>query len=280
MRISKYLIALSLGFFSVNAPAWTIHADFDSGELGTTADRLTDGFSGAGGGSLYSNETVIKGNSAKLHIEEGKTGWGMWGGEFIFPEKVFRGEKLWYQVHVYFPEDFDHYSYGEGNRLKFLRITTRSNENQNQGAVDFLIDMKGSTNPFKWIFEGQNIWSNVGSPEDMIVKGKWESYQIQVTFDTIPLDSGGMAESRIWKNGVLLKHITDKMTLKDETSHTNRALLFTYWNGGSPKSQSMYVDEITITNETPDWKDSHGNPLIKMTPPNNPPSRLESVSVK
>ncbi len=279
MRISKYLIALSLSLFSIGASAWTIHADFDTGAIGTDADEGNDGFSGAGGGSLYSNETSIKGNSAKLHIEEGETGYGKWGGEFIFPEKVYRGDKLWYQVHVYFPEDFDHYAYGEGNRLKFMRITTRSHDNKNHGAVDFLLDMKGSINPFKWIYEGENRWSNVGNPEDMIVKGKWESYQVQVTFDTIPLDSGGKAESRIWKNGVLLKHITDKMTLKENTSFSKRALLFTYWNGGSPKTQSMYVDEITITNETPNWTDALGNPLLRSKIPLLP-AKLDSLTVK
>lgn len=265
MRISKYLIALSFGFFSIGASAWTIHADFDSGTIGSKASGENDGFSGAAGGSLYSNETSIRGNSAKLHIEKGKTGWGWWGGAFTFPAKLVRGDTIWYQVHVYFPEDFDHYSYGEGNRLKFLRIQTKSSENRNHGYVDLLIDKKGSTNPFKWIYEGENVWRNVGKPEDMIVKGVWESYQLQVTFDTIPLESGGKAETRVWKNGVLIGHITDRRTLKESTDFSNRALLFTYWNGGSPQTQSMYVDEITITNDTPSWTDSQGNPLIKNT---------------
>lgn len=279
MRISNYLVVLFLGFFCVNASAWTIHAGFDSGVLGAKAEKTDDSFSGAAGRSIYSNETAISGHSAKLHIEKGETGWGRWGGEFMFPEKVVRGETLWYLVHVYFPENFDHYAYGEGNRLKFMRITTRSYDNRNHGAIDFLIDMKGSINPFKWIYEGKNRWSDVGEPDDMIVKGKWESYQVQVTFDKIPLDSGGKAESRIWKNGVLLKHITDRTTLKENTSYANRALLFTYWNGGAPKTQSLYVDEITITNETPNWTDAFGTPLIK-NDLRNPPSRLDSVTVK
>src|SRR5680860_731607 len=181
MHILKYLITLSLGCFSVGAYAWTIHADFDTGAIGTKADRGNDGFSGAGGGGLYSNETSIKGNSAKLHIEEGKTGYGGWGGEFIFPEKAYRGDSLWYQVHVYFPEGFDHYSYGEGNRLKFLRIQTLSSDNKNHGYLDLYIDKKGSTTPFKWIYEGASKWSNVGNPSDMIIKDLWESYQMQVT---------------------------------------------------------------------------------------------------
>ena len=279
MRISKYLITLSLGLFSVGASAWTIYADFDSGELGAKADRLTDGFSGAGGSSLYSNETAIRGNSAKLHIEDGETGYGRWGGEFIFPEKAYRGDSLWYQVHVYFPEGFDHYSYGEGNRLKFLRIQTLSRDNKNRGYLDLYIDKKGSTTPFKWIYEGASKWSNVGNQSDMIIKDRWESYQMQVTLDTVPVSEGGEAEVRLWKNGELLSYITDRATLKTETDYVNRALLFTYWNGGAPKTQSMFADEITITNETPDNFDDRGNPRLP-TLVGNPPDTISAITVE
>jgi len=278
MHNSKYLMTFFLVFFSVSTSAWTIHADFDSGELGAKADKLSDGFSGAGGGSLYSNETAIKGNSAKLHIEEGKTGYGTWGGEFIFPEKAYRGDSLWYQVHVYFPEGFDHYSYGEGNRLKFLRIQTLSSDNKNHGYLDLYIDIKGSTTPFKWIYEGAAKWSNVGNSSDMIIKDRWESYQMQVTLDTVPVSEGGEAEVRLWKNGELLRHITNRATLKTATDYVNRALLFTYWNGGAPKTQSMFADEITITNNSPDNFDALGNPRLPSLV-GNPPSRINVLVV-
>lgn len=125
-------MALWLLLFSIGLSAWTIHADFDTGMLGTKVDKGPDCLSGSGGGGLYSNTTSIKGNSAKLHIDKGKAGYGMWGGKFIFLKKIYRGDALWYQIHVYFLENFDHYSYGKGNRLKFMRITTRSYDNKNQ----------------------------------------------------------------------------------------------------------------------------------------------------
>jgi hypothetical protein len=278
MRISKILSALFLTFFCISVSAWTIHADFDSGEIGTEADNGNDGFSGAGGGSIYSDETSVKGHSAKLHIKEGKTGYGMWGGHFIFPERAYRGDSLWYQVHVYFPEGFDHYSYGEGNRLKFLRIHTLSSDNKNHGYIDLYIDRKGSTNPFKWIYEGAAEWTNVGDESDMIEKGRWESYQMHVTLDTVPVSQGGKAKVRIWKTGRLLRNITNRATLKTETDYASRALLFTYWNGGAPKTQSMFVDEITITNRTPASYDAQGFPSL----PSmifRAPRRIETVNV-
>lgn len=279
MRLIKYVAVCALGLASLNTSAWTLHADFDSGAIGTKADKNSDGFTGAGGGSLYSDETAIRGNSAKLHIEEGKTGYGSWGGEFIFPEKAVRGDTLWYQVHVYFPEGFDHYAYGEGGRLKFLRIQTKSASNKNHGYLDIYIDKKGSNVPFKWIYEGAPSWANVGEPNDQIVKGKWESYQMQVTLDNVPRSVGGLAEVRIWKNGELLTHITEKQTLKESTDYSKRALLFTYWNGGSPKTQSMYADQITITNERPSDTDREGNSRLR-SQVTNPPARLDSVTIR
>lgn len=279
MRIQKYFIIFILSFSSLSASAWTIHSNFDSGELGTKADKNEDGFMGAGGGGIYSNETAIQGHSAKLHIKEGKTGYGMWGGEYMFPEKLHRGDTVWYQAHVYFPRGFDHYSYGEGNRLKFLRIATKSHDNNNHGYLDLYIDKKTSSYPFKWIYEGAARWVNVGEPSDMIVKDKWESYQMQITLDNVPKNSGGLAEVRIWKNGILLKHITDRITLKGSSDYSHRALLFTYWNGGAPQSQSMYVDNITITTEKPTNMDKEGNPRLRSLIFDRP-KKLDSVTVK
>lgn len=276
-------ITVLASIISTKTLAWTISADFDSGKLGTQADNGVDGFDGAGGNSIYTNEQTLRGGqAAKLTIEEGKTGYGTWGGEFTFPSKPGRGDKIWYQFHMYVPQDFDHYSYGEGGRLKVMRIQTKSSSGSNHGYLDLLIDQKGTENPFKWIYEGENVWRDIGEPKDMIVKERWESYQMAATLDTVPVDSGGQAEVRIYKNGKLLRHITDRRTLVDNTDNATRALLFTYWNGGAPKTQSLYVDEITITTETPSYRGADGYPQI----PNalgdlgSPPSSIESIIVE
>lgn len=274
LSLSMLLIALSTPAF-----AWTISADFDSGELGTQADRGGDGFHGAGGNSMYTDEQAISGHAARLTIEEGSTGYGSWGGEFIFPGKLVSGDTIWYQVHTYFPIGFDHYSYSGGGRLKFLRIQTSSSTGQNQGYVDLYIDKKDDPNPFKWIYEGESVWRNVGKPEDLIVLGTWESYQMRVTFDDVALDSGGLAEAYIWKNGQLLQHITDQKTLTTESDYSSRALLFTYWNGGSPKTQSMYVDNITLTTDRPSGLDAQGNYMLPSLIP-NPPGRIETINIQ
>ncbi|BES71689.1 hypothetical protein RE428_27070 [Marinobacter nanhaiticus D15-8W] len=281
MRLFALPILAATFLMAQPAHSWTISADFDSGPLGSKADRGGDGFHGAGGNSVYTDEHALKGHAAKLTIEDGSTGYGGWGGEFIFPEKLTKGDTVWYQVHVYVPESFDHYSYGEGGRLKFMRIQTKSKENKNHGYLDFLIDKKNDPNAFKWIYEGEQVWQNIGNPEDLIVKGRWESYQMEATLDNVPVDAGGQAEVRIWKNGVLLKHITGRKTLREPTDFSDRALLFTYWNGGAPKTQSLYVDEITITNEKPSNLDTFGHPLVRnLLDGRSPPGTIESLRIE
>src|SRR5690625_7783165 len=83
-----------------------------------------------------------------------------------------------------------------------------------------------------------------------------------VTLDNVPASAGGMAKIRIWKNGRLLANISDRKTLGAADDYSDRALLFTYWNGGAPKDQHMYVDEITITTDIPDNVDEQGNPYL------------------
>lgn len=255
-------IVLTLCIPSV-AFAWTIHSDFDDGTTGSAADRGNDGFSGAGGLSVYSDDTKLKRNSVKLQITKGDTGFGRWGGSFYFPQKAYRGETIWFLVHTFMPEGFDHYSYGEGGRLKFLRIHTKGSDGSNHGYNDLYFDQKGLDNPLRWIYEGEQKWVPVGGSNDKPVHDKWESYEMAVTLDNKSFNDGGKARIMLWKNEVLLADIKDRITLKAATDYSDTALLFTYWNGGAPKSQHMYVDEVIITNERPSQRDANGNYFLR-----------------
>jgi hypothetical protein len=69
---------------------------------------------------------------------------------------------------------------------------------------------------------------------------------------------------KFWKvvNGeikLLFSDYTDK-TLKNPGDKVDAFLLFTYWNGGASKTQSMYVDDIWLSTERPP----------EMNPPKSP----------
>lgn len=162
------------------------------------------------------------------------------------------------------PENFNYDSNGEGSHLKFLRIHTKSDVKSNEGYNDWYINPSWRTDqrPHKFIFEGEQKWSQFGEMTDSPQHAKWETYEIYLKLHPIPLDQGGEALIRVWKDGRLLDEITHLKTLVSIDSYSERTHLFTYWNGGAPATQHMWVDEIVLTNETPANTDVHGNPYI------------------
>lgn len=260
---------------STGLQAWTERRDFNGGTLGEKVDLH------AQGRTVYDNTHVLEGDmSAKLTAIEGETGYGNWGGYIAYPTPLQKGDEIWFRVNVYFPTGFDYRSYGEGNRLKFLRFDTLSASGSNQGYNDIYIDKIDSSVPFKYIKEAGLVgWRNIGDLSQLPKFDRWEAYEFYVYFDNIPKAQGGHAIVRFWKNGRLLREITDVNTLNEANSISTRALLFTYWNGGSPKTQSMWVDSIVLTSDTPDRKDELGNHYIGMPAINQRPLSPERIII-
>lgn len=253
--LSIFIVTYSYG------KEWEVNARFEPFEVGDKA-LGSGGFWGGAGRSEVVESPKLDGKAAKISVKKNETGFGKWGGDWRFPEKLGKGDRVWFSVHTYFPADFDHYSYGEGGRLKFLRISTKSPSGKGEGHNDLYINTKGDYSPYRFIYEGEQRWVNVGKREDLIEKDTWENFQMSITFDSISKDEGGMAEVLIWKNGKRLAHITNRKTLAHDDTVATRALLFTYWNGGAPKAQSMYIDQVTVTTKIPSWEDQEGYPLV------------------
>lgn len=245
--------------------AWTVERNFNRGPVGAKASG-PDGFDSAQGRSVYSAVNVAEGDfSAQLTIRQGETGWGNWGGVIQHPDKLEAGDELWFRVRMWFPQGFDYFSYGEGNRLKVLRVhTADGSTGKHQGYNDILIDQKGSKSAFIFGFEGENRWRGIGAKSALPVFDRWETFELYMKFHPVAKASGGEAVIRFWKNGELLSEITDRKTLVSMNSVVTRSLLFTYWNGGAPKTQSMWVDDIVITSDTPRARDANGNRFIGM----------------
>ena len=164
--------------------------------------------------------------------------------------------------------------------MKFLRFHTASANGANEGYNDWYItgSHPEDSTPFKWIYEGEQRWVDVGNSTDRIRRRVWETYEMYVRFDNVSVADGGMAIIRLWKNGRLIVEINNRKTLSASTTFSDLAYIFTYWNGGSPKTQSMYVDNIILTSDRPIRQDSNGNFFIGVpsTPP--PPEKPASLS--
>jgi len=264
---------LLLAMHGPTALAWTTQINCDNGAPGTRVPQGgPDEFTQAFTNTVYSKSVVTTGPvSCKMGIDAGTDGWGSWGGTYTFPTQLTPGSQLWIRVSLYVPVGFD---YAATPWLKFIRVHTRSASTTDNGFLDLYINpptgtvwddatKTSVTDPFTFYYEGKPIPHALGTRGlNSIVPGEWETYEVYYKFDTVSKANGGTGEVRIWKNNQLLADLPDQVTLKDPATYADAFYLFTYWNGMAPATQSLYVDGITITDDTPANRDAKGNPCI------------------
>lgn len=234
------------------AGTWSIQRNFNSGSAGSNATSA-DGFDDAAGGSMYSTERAFEGGkSAKLSIAQGTDGWGTWGGVINFPTPLASGSNLWLQLYIYMPSDFVISTPGNGS-LKFLRVRTQPPGGGNSGYNDIQFqDDAGQPSAFRMIKEQQDQWFNFGAPNSF-TKGMWHRISVNIQFGSVPKASGGTARVRVWQNGALLVDEARMKTLTNADDIATNFYLFTYWNGSAPRTQSLWVDDIQLSNFQPAW---------------------------
>lgn len=285
--MNKAVLALlfTLALFSTQSQAWTINANFEAGSPGDKAQG-SSGFGGAFSNSIYTNKVVHSGTkAAQLSIASGSQGWGEWGGTFSFPAKLKEGNELWFRVYAYFPSGFNFKTTGAA--LKMMRTHTASSGGKNEGYIDLLLSnsghsiVVGSEVISDW-YNNNADWKSLGGP---VTTGKWHAFETYVKFSSKP----GQGITRVWQNGKLIKEDKKTATLRSSSSVSDFIYLFTYWNGGSPKAQTAYVDDIAITTSRPENRDANGNAFVGLgktnsaaTPPpaENTPPLAPELSVR
>jgi hypothetical protein len=275
---TKLLAALALPALSLmlsqNASAWTTNLACQGGTAGAQvaqgsgANQWTNAFTLM----HYSTAQVPTGStqSCQLGVTAGTDGWDQWGGIYQFPSHLTSGSNLWIRLAMYVPAGFN---YTASPWLKFIRVHTASPSNANKGYNDLYINPAGGsvwdqtlskqiTAPFAYYYESQGDVRAVGTSANSIATGKWETYELHYTIDTKSKNQGGVGEVKIWKNNALIADLTDQLQLADATTYVESFYLFTYWNGNAPATQQLYVDDVTITTDTPSNKDAAGNAFI------------------
>lgn len=259
MKCLKVLAAgLALACWNNSALAWRLDLNFNNGEVGKAADRSPAVFGSAGGVIYTTAKSFEGGKGVEMNINAGDTGFGVWGGIIGHPSALKKGDQIWFRVRTYMPSGFNYDSNGEGGHLKFLRIHTQSAGGENEGYNDWYINPRGTDISHKFIFEGEQMWYDMVPTSFQPQYDVWESYEFYVKLDDVPVSKGGQGRVRAWKNGKLLADITNRKTLYSPSSVSDRTHMFTYWNGGSPKTQKMYVDDVVLTSDQPSHRDANG----------------------
>ncbi len=76
---------------------------------------------------------------------------------------------------------------------------------------------------------------------------------MHLRFDAIAKMDGGKSQVRIWQNGKLILDESRVKTLARSTDSSELFYLFSYWNGGAPKSQSVWIDNLRLSSFRPVW---------------------------
>lgn len=245
-----------------SAFAWTTHRSFEDGALGAVAVG-SDAFDSDASGTSYTNEVVASGaQAARLSVRGGTAGFGYWGGIIRFPNDLQKGDELWVSMRIFIPNGFQIDT--DTGSLKFLRIRQKNLDGSHTGYLDNLIrepdQIKGV---FTLLKEGQNKLFHYGvRGVDDLSFGKWIRFELYAYLDDVATDEGGRGLVRAWVDDTLVTQQSAVQTLSNAAAYATSLYVFTYWNGGAPKDQNLFVDDIVITNDLPMNRDAVGNPMI------------------
>jgi hypothetical protein len=228
----------------------------DLGTGQTPGNAASDAWMAGGGIGRISTDFTDGGTtSLKMTIAEDAD---QFGYTLILPTNLVNGDTLWFSTRTYRPTG---YSDAASPRLKFIRMHTETSAGANVGYVDWYLDNIGE---FHYIYEGTQgnpayaypgtAWvpdpdgdtGNPGFQGHAPTTGVWETWDVCTVFGNVPKASGGTAESFFWKNKVLVGHVTTRETLASSTNRVDEIHHTTFWNGGAPQAQSLYVGRYAV----------------------------------
>ena len=285
MKSTIFTILLSL-FISTQAHAWVFKFDAEGGTVGQRANGSA-GFSYAGTDCTFDNSEKHSGNkSFRCRLPTGSHGeTSKWELAQSTPH-VSVGDEIWFRTWVKVPADFQWSPDRAGT--KFMRLQTFSGN----GATKLYINAYNKTNGIlveNWAPGVNNFYGTLGvSSSSTVVNDSprlgyssgvangWEAVEVYVK-----VGGAGQGIFRSWRNGKLWFEDKLNATTQDSGGYIQGATLFGHYSNasneaGSPKDQSIWVDDVVITNERPSNTDSKGNPYtgvgnVEMGSPPNPP---------
>ncbi len=296
--ITRLFILLLI--FSSQVNAWKIEANFENGTPGAKAMLPNnDAFHSHANDSKYTNAIKHSGSqSGSVSIEEGKKGFGDWGGAWKFPNEFKQGDEIWFRAWVYFPAGWSFSCNGCSEGMKFMRIHVASKSGGHVGYHHNYIGTGGrlfiggevKDSAGNSVFDTYPVWTDGtlrGAPgEDVapsypgvakVTLGTWHAFEQYIKFDSTP----GKGVSRTWFDGKLVFEDTKTGTMHSSTDVSDVIYIWTYWNNNAPKTQTAFIDDVIVTNEKPSNSDNFGNPYIgtggvKFISPPKPPNSIFS----
>lgn len=234
------------------------YASFDDVPSGTSLDGFQP-FDAASRTVATDSQAFAGSQSAQMEIlPEDAGGFGRWGGIVRLPD-VPEGESVWVRLWVRWPADFE---FSAAPWMKFLRLHNRTASGDNGGYNDLYVDnADGPESVLRVIKEVHDIWEVYDG--DPIPREQWERYEMQIVIDDVPVDDGGEARFRVWRDDALIFDRTDVPTVTAPGGTIDGLYIFTYWNNETPPHNVAFIDELAISiGEPPPLTDAAGLPVF------------------
>lgn len=129
--------------------------------------------------------------------------------------------------------------------------------NDGEGYIDIYMENaagSGVQNDGRLLIETENYGGINNGPliysSGNMLKNVWNTVEFRVVLDDVPMSQGGTARMQMWcrvgQQMVLICDVQDTATLNLATSEAYDMILFNYWNGSSPATQTMYLDRVVM----------------------------------
>lgn len=216
----------------------------------------------AAGRTIASTAQAHRGSqSAQMSIRAGDGGgFGQWGGLLPIDPAIAKGGEIWIRLYVYWPSDFE---FSAAPWMKFLRLHNRASDGENAGYNDLYVDRADETiSVLRTIKEVHDVWAAYDG--ESLPRDTWERYEMYLFVDDVPVDDGGAARVRIWRDDALIFDRTDVPTITEAGGVIDYFYLFTYWNNEAPPDNDCWIDDLVIATDAspPPWTDAAGNHWI------------------
>lgn len=211
----------------------------------------------------------------KQEIEVLKRGFG---GR-IASTNLGQGQEIWVRWYEYFPENFIFAnstvgSDGGAGALKWLRFQYPGNSQRmtilldgtgrctspcNNGQKEIVPDSI-QTEGLNW----KNRYGNIGirMNSKSFSTGQWRAIQVYLRLSTGSAErNDGNGLIRMWVDDSLVGEY-EHSTLPSDGGRLQSIWWGNYWNGGAPRTQHWYFDEVIMTSQRPYTRDVNGNYYI------------------
>ena len=273
MKPTIFTILFSL-IISTQAHAWVLKYDAEGGTVGQRPDGSA-GWTYAGTDCTFDDSEKHSGNkSFRCRLPKGSHGeTSRWGLYEELPTHVSVGSEIWYRVWVKLPANYQWSPDRSGN--KFMRLHVYKGDGTNRHYINAYSKTNGVLVE-NWVPGVDTYYANLGidgtSPivnndprlgykSDGTYIG-WEAVEMYVK-----MGMAGQGIFRCWRNGKPWFEDKINATSLDSGGFTKGVSLWGHYSNaanqaGSPVDQSVWVDDIVVTNERPNNTDSKGNPFI------------------